>query len=157
MKIKVICIGKTGKPFLEKGEKEYLNRLSHYAKVEKIEIPDLKDTKKLTIDQIKSAESKLLLSKIDKASPIILLDENGDQYSSVKLSNFLQKKMNQGGKSINFIIGGAYGFSEELYQLANAKISLSKMTFSHQMVRILFLEQLYRSFTIIRNQPYHNN
>ena len=91
MKIKVICIGKTGKPFLEKGEKEYLNRLSHYAKVEKIEIPDLKDTKKLTIDQIKSAESKLLLSKIDKASPIILLDENGDQYSSVKFSNFLQK------------------------------------------------------------------
>ena len=113
--------------------------------------------KKLTKEQLAAQRNQNnALSKIDKASPIILLDENGDQYSSVKFSNFLQKKMNQGGKSINFIIGGAYGFSEELYQLANAKISLSKMTFSHQMIRLLFKEQLYRSHTILKGEKYHH-
>ena len=156
MKIKVICIGKTIKPFLEEGEKEYLNRLKHYSPVEKIEIPDLKNVKKFTKDQIKVAEGKLLLAKVKAGEQIILLDENGKTFSSVDFSKFIQKRFNQGGKGIVFLIGGAYGFSEEVYAKAQGKISLSLMTFSHQMIRMLFFEQLYRAFTIIKGEPYHH-
>ena len=156
MKIKVICIGKTIKPFLEEGEKEYLNRLKHYSPVEKIEIPDLKNVKKFTTDQIKVAEGKLLLAKVKAGEQIILLDENGKTFSSVDFSKFIQKRFNQGGKGIVFLIGGAYGFSEEVYAKAQGKISLSLMTFSHQMIRMLFFEQLYRAFTIIKGEPYHH-
>lgn len=156
MKIKVICIGKTGKPFLENGEKEYLNRLKHYSPVEKIEIPDLKNVKKFTKEQIKVAEGKLLLSKVQVGDQVILLDENGQNFSSVDFSKFIQKRFNQGGKGIVFLIGGAYGFSDEVYTKAQGKISLSLMTFSHQMIRMLFFEQLYRAFTIIKGEPYHH-
>lgn len=156
MKVKFICIGKTGKSFLEEGENEYLKRLKHYIPVERIEIPDLKNAKKLTFDQIKDQEGKEILSKIQAGDHLILLDERGDFLSSVQFSNFLQQKFNSGGKAIAFVVGGAYGFSDEVYNAASGKISLSKMTFSHQMVRMIFFEQLYRAMTILRGEPYHH-
>lgn len=156
MKVKFICIGKTGKSFLEEGENEYLKRLKHYIPVERIEIPDLKNAKKLTFDQIKEAEGKEILVKLQQGDVLFLLDERGKEYSSVEFANFLQQKFNTGGKAIVFVVGGAYGFSEEVYSAANGKISLSTMTFSHQMVRMIFFEQLYRAMTILRGEPYHH-
>ncbi len=156
MKVKFICIGKTGKSFLEEGENEYLKRLKHYIPVERIEIPDLKNAKKLTFEQIKELEGKEILAKVQAGDHLILLDERGDFYSSVQFSSFLQQKFNSGGKAIVFVVGGAYGFSDEVYQAATGKISLSKMTFSHQMVRMIFFEQLYRAMTILRGEPYHH-
>jgi 23S rRNA (pseudouridine1915-N3)-methyltransferase len=156
LKVKFICIGKTGKDFLVAGEQEYLKRLQHYISVERIEIPDLKNAKKLTIDQIKELEGKEILSKIS-GEQIILLDENGKNFSSVEFSQFLQQKFNQGGKGLAFVVGGAYGFSNEVYQQATIKISLSKMTFSHQMIRMIFFEQLYRGMTILKGEPYHHS
>lgn len=156
MKVKLICIGKTGKSYLIEAENEYLKRLSHYARVEKIEIPDIKGAKKLSKAEIKQKEGDLILQKIDASEQMILLDENGKTYSSVDFSKFLQKKFNHGGKGLVFIIGGAYGFSDEIYGRAAGKLSLSSMTFSHQMVRMIFLEQVYRAFTILKGEPYHH-
>lgn len=156
MKVKFICIGKTGKSFLEEGENEYLKRLKHYIPVERIEIPDLKNQKKLTFEQIKELEGKEILAKIQSGDQLILLDESGKHYSSVDFANFLQQRFNSGGKALAFVVGGAYGFSEEVYAAASAKISLSTMTFSHQMVRMIFFEQLYRAMTILKNEPYHH-
>ncbi len=156
MKIKFVCIGKTGKDFLIEGEKEYIGRLKHYVTLERIEIPDIKNAKKLSIDQIKDSEGKEILSKIVSGEQIVLLDENGKQFSSVEFSDFLQRKFNQGGKGIVFVVGGAYGFSSEVYEKASAKISLSKMTFSHQMIRMVFFEQMYRAMTILKGEPYHH-
>lgn len=156
MKIKFICIGKTGKSFLEDGEGEYLKRLKHYVSVERIEIPDLKNAKKLTFEQIKDLEGKEILAKLQQGDQLILLDENGNTYSSVEFSKFIQQKFNSGGKAIAFVVGGAYGFSDEVYKTAIGKISLSKMTFSHQMVRMIFFEQLYRAMTILKGEPYHH-
>jgi len=120
-------------------------------------IPDIKNTKNLTTKQQKIAEGKELLKKIVKSDAVILLDENGKLYNSIQFSAFLQKKMNSGLKKIVFVIGGPYGFSDDVYNRCNEKISLSPMTFSHQMVRLFFTEQLYRSFTILRNEPYHHH
>jgi 23S rRNA (pseudouridine1915-N3)-methyltransferase len=156
MKIKIVAIGKTHKPFLIEGENEYLKRLTKYIPIEKIEIPDLKNAKKLTQSQIREKEGKLLLSKIESHSLIILLDEKGKEFTSMKFSVWIQDKMNKGYKNIIFLIGGAYGFSDEVYKAANEKIALSKMTFSHQMIRMLFTEQIYRAFTILNNEPYHH-
>jgi 23S rRNA (pseudouridine1915-N3)-methyltransferase len=156
MKIKVVCIGKTGKSFLIEGEYEYLKRLKHYAHVEKIELPDIKNAKKLSENQVKIEEGKLLLNQIQSGDQVFLLDENGKTFDSVGFSSFMQKRFNQGGKAIVFIIGGAYGFSQEVYERAQGKISLSSMTFSHQMIRMLFFEQLYRAFTILKGEPYHH-
>lgn len=156
MKIKLICIGKTGKSFLIDGENEYLNRLKHYIPIEKIEIPDLKNAKNLSKDQIKEAEGREILSKTSTGDTIILLDEKGNKFGSVDFSNYLQQKFNSGGKNLVFIIGGAYGFSKEVYDKSNGKISLSAMTFSHQMVRMIFLEQVYRAMTILKGEPYHH-
>jgi len=138
VKIKIIVIGRTHKKFLEEGEKEYLKRLERYIAVERIEIPDLKNAKNKTIDQIKNEEGKLILSKIEKGGWVV------------------QERMNRGLKHITFVIGGAYGFSDEVYTVANEKMALSKMTFSHQMIRMLFFEQLYRAFSILKNEPYHH-
>lgn len=157
MKIKLVCIGKTGKDFLIAGENEYLKRLKHYVPIERIEIPDLKNTKKLSEEQIKDLEGKEILSKVNPGEQLILLDENGKQFSSVEFSQFIQQKFNQGGHGIVFVIGGAYGFSDEVYSATNSKISLSKMTFSHQMIRMIFFEQVYRAMTILRGEPYHHN
>ena len=156
MKIKIIAIGKTHKPFLVEGENEYLKRIKKYVAIEKIEILDLKNAKKLTFSQIKEKEGKLLISKIEPHSLIVLLDEKGKEYTSMKFSIWMQDKMNRGYKNIIFLIGGAYGFSDEVYKIANEKIALSKMTFSHQMIRMLFTEQIYRAFTILNNEPYHH-
>lgn len=156
MRIKIICIGKTGKSFLEAGEEEFWKRLKHYVKIERIEIPDIKNTKGLTISQIRFLEGKELLAKIATNDSVFLLDERGTQLSSIDFSDLLQQKQNLGIKSLVFIIGGAYGFSPEIYSTIQNSISLSKMTFSHQMIRMIFLEQLYRAFTILRNEPYHH-
>ena len=156
MKIKFICIGKTGKDFLQNGEKEYLDRLKHYLPVERIEIPDLKNVKNLSVDQIKVQEGKEIISKLDAGDILILLDENGKEFGSVQFAEFLQHRFNKGGKTLTFIVGGAYGFSSEVYDRSQFKISLSRMTFSHQMVRMIFFEQLYRAMTIIRGEPYHH-
>ena len=156
MKIKLICIGKTGKDFLVAGEKEYIDRLKHYVQIERIEIPDIKNAKKLTFQQVKDAEGKEILAKAGMTDRIFLLDERGKTYSSVSFSQFIQNQFNQGGKSIVFVIGGAYGFSEEVYARTSGKISLSTMTFSHQMIRMIFFEQVYRAMTILNNEPYHH-
>ncbi|MES2799105.1 MAG: 23S rRNA (pseudouridine(1915)-N(3))-methyltransferase RlmH [Bacteroidota bacterium] len=156
MKIKFICIGKTGKDFLIAGENEYLGRLKHYLSVERIEIPDLKNQSKLSFDQIKEAEGKDIFSKISPSDHVILLDENGKQFGSEEFAIFFQDKMNAGIKTMVVVVGGAFGFSSAMYERANAKISLSKMTFSHQMIRMIFFEQLYRAMTILKNEPYHH-
>lgn len=156
VKIKVICIGKTGKSFLVDGENEYLNRLKHYVPVERIEIPDLKNAKKLSIEQIKQQEGALILGKVNAGEQLYLLDEHGKTFTSEQFSVFLQQRFNQGGHALTLVIGGPYGFSEELYQAAAGKISLSSLTFSHQMVRMILFEQLYRGMTILRGEPYHH-
>lgn len=156
MKVKLICIGKTGKSFLSEGELAYQKRLSHYVSIERIELPDLKNAAKLSIDQIKDLEGKEIYAKIIDADFVVLLDENGKHYSSVQYANFIQQKMNAGIKNLVFVIGGAYGFSSQLYQRANHQISFSSMTFSHQMIRMIFFEQTYRAMTILKNEPYHH-
>jgi 23S rRNA (pseudouridine1915-N3)-methyltransferase len=155
MKVKLICIGKTGKDFLVAGEQEYINRLKHYVQIERIEIPDIKNAKKLSFQQVKDTEGKEILAKAG-GDRIYLLDERGKTYSSVGFSQFIQQQFNLGGKAIVFVIGGAYGFSEEVYAKASGKISLSTMTFSHQMIRMIFFEQVYRAMTILNNEPYHH-
>lgn len=156
MLLRIICIGKTGKKFLEEGEKEYLGRLVKYIPSEVIVLPDVKNAKSLSESQIKDAESKLFFQKIGEVETVFLLDERGKQYSSTEFSAFLQDQFNRGGKAVNFLIGGPYGFDEKIYRRANGLISLSKMTFSHQMVRLFFLEQLYRGMTILKGEPYHH-
>lgn len=156
MNIKVITIGKTNKSFLIEGENEYLKRLKRYVSFEKIEIPDIKGAKKMSQSEIKQKEGALILSKINTTDTVILLDDKGKDYSSLKFSNWLQNKMNISVKNLVFIIGGAYGFSDELYARGQEKLSISKMTFSHQMIRMIFFEQVYRGFSILNNEPYHH-
>lgn len=156
MKIKLLAIGKTDSKNLELIIAEYIKRLGFYISFEFQLIPDLKNTKSLSENQQKSKESVLLLKNIDATDVVILLDEKGKSYSSIGFSEFIQKKMNSGIKQLVFIIGGPYGFDETIYTRANGKISLSQMTFSHQMIRLFFIEQLYRAFTILKNEPYHH-
>jgi 23S rRNA (pseudouridine1915-N3)-methyltransferase len=155
MKIKCIAIGKTKSQDFSSLIKSYLSKINHYINFEFIIINEIKSIKNKSIQKNKEAEA--ILKNIKADSHIILLDENGKELSSVFFSKFIQHHLNSSKKEIIFIIGGAYGFSDKLLKRANEKISLSKMTFSHQMVRIIFLEQLYRSFTILKNEPYHNN
>lgn len=156
MNIKLIAIGKTDDKALQQLIDEYSKRLSFYIKFELEAIPDIKNVKNLSESQQKEKEGELILSKISNTDHLILLDENGKSFTSIDFSEELQKKMNMGIKTLVFAIGGPYGFSENVYQKAQGKISLSKMTFSHQMVRLFFVEQLYRGFTILRNEPYHH-
>ena len=156
MTIKLLTIGKTDDAALQTLIQTYVNRLGHYNKFELEIIPDLKKTKNLSVEQQKSAEGKLILDKISTSDFVVLLDENGKQFSSEGFSEYIQKRLNSGMKQLIFVIGGPYGFSEEVYSRADGKLSLSKMTFSHQMVRLFFVEQLYRAFTILRNEPYHH-
>ena len=154
--IKLIAIGKTDNNHLQSLIDDYQKRLGHYIRFEFEIIPDLKKAKHLSEVQQKEKEGELILNKIQKSDVVILLDENGKQLDSVAFSDYLQKHLNSGIKTLIFIIGGPYGFSDQLYQRANGKLGLSKMTFSHQMVRLFFIEQLYRGFTILRNEPYHH-
>ena len=156
MEIKLIGIGKTDKTELDQLIKSYQNRLMHYVRFSFEIIPDLKNSKNLSRRLQKEEEGKLILSKISNSDRLILLDENGQEMNSVGFSNFLQKQMNSGLKRLVLVIGGPYGFSEDVYKKASSKLALSKMTFSHQMVRLFIIEQLYRSFTILKNEPYHH-
>ena len=133
-----------------------MSRLKHYIPFSVVEIPELKNVSALTKDQIKTREGELILKNVRPTDDLILMDERGKQYTSVELSKVLQDKISYIGKDIVFVIGGAYGFSEAVYNRADSKISLSKMTFSHQMVRAIFAEQIYRAFTIMRGEPYHH-
>ena len=156
MNIKLITIGKTDNKNLQSLIDEYTKRLSFYVKFDLEIIPDIKNVKNLSEAQQKEKEGELILSKITSTDHLILLDENGKTFSSVGFSNFLQKKMNAGIKTLVFVIGGPYGFSDTVYKQAVGKVSLSEMTFSHQMVRLFVIEQIYRGFTILRNEPYHH-
>ena len=156
MTIKLLAIGKTDSVQLLQLISEYENRLKHYIKFDLELLPDIKNTKNLTEVQQKEKEGEAILKKINPTDVLILLDENGKQYTSIEFSNFLQKKMNAGIKQLVFVIGGPYGFSSSIYEKAQGKISLSKMTFSHQMIRLFIVEQMYRAFTILKNEPYHH-
>ena len=156
MNIKILTIGKTDDKNLKSLIEDYSKRLSFYIKFDLEIIADIKNVKNLSESQQKQKEGELILSKIAPTDQLILLDENGKNFSSVTFANELQKKMNSGVKTLAFVIGGPYGFSDDVYKKANGKISLSMMTFSHQMVRLFFIEQLYRGFTILKNEPYHH-
>ena len=156
MNIKLIAIGKTDNKSLQTLIDDYTKRLSFYIKFDLEIIPDIKNVKNLSESQQKEKEGELILSKLSQTDQLILLDENGNSFSSIQFADYLQKKMNSGVKTLVFVIGGPYGFSEEVYKKAAGEISLSAMTFSHQMVRLFFIEQLYRGFTILRNEPYHH-
>ena len=156
MNIKLIAIGKTDNKSLQTLVDDYTKRLSFYVKFDLEIIPDIKNVKNLSEAQQKEKEGELLLSKLTPTDHLIVLDENGKSFSSVGFSAELQKKMNAGLKTLVFVIGGPYGFSDKVYEKAQGKISLSLMTFSHQMVRLFMIEQLYRSFTILNNEPYHH-
>lgn len=156
MTIKIIAIGKTDNKQLASLIDDYIKRLGFYIKFSLDIIPDLKKSKNLSEAQQKQKEGELILNKINTTDSLILLDENGREHDSVAFSSYLQKHMNSGIKQVVFVIGGPYGFSEDVYKKSNGKISLSKMTFSHQMIRLFFIEQLYRGFTILRNEPYHH-
>jgi 23S rRNA (pseudouridine1915-N3)-methyltransferase len=157
MKITLLTIGKTEDKYLKDGLEIYLKRLKHYIPFTICEIPELKGTKNLSRDQQKSKEAELIFKNINSTDHVILLDENGLEFSSKQFSVFLNKKMVGGQQHLVFIVGGPYGFSDEIYQRSNEKISLSRMTFSHQMIRLFFTEQLYRAYTILKGEPYHHD
>tara|TARA_B100000929_G_scaffold287135_1_gene273330 strand:+ start:188 stop:706 length:519 start_codon:yes stop_codon:yes gene_type:complete len=156
MTIKLLAIGKTDSKALSQLISEYEKRLVHYIKFELEIIADIKNSKNLSEAQQKEKEGELILKKLNPTDVLVLLDENGKQFNSEAFSEYLQKKMNAGIKQLVIAIGGPYGFSETVYSRAQGKISLSKMTFSHQMVRLFATEQIYRAFTILRNEPYHH-
>lgn len=142
--------------YLKEGISVYQKRLKHYVNFEIIELPAIKKASSMPTEIIKKKESELIFKYLDKADSIILLDESGKTFSSDEFAGFLQKKMNAGIREMFFIVGGAWGFHEDLYKKANQTISLSRLTFSHQMVRLFFTEQIYRAFTILRGESYHN-
>ncbi len=154
MKVVLLSIGKTNEKYLEEGIKIYLKRLIHYTNFEYIELKDVKPTSDL--EALKNSEAKQFISSIQKDDVVVLLDEHGKEYTSIGLSKYIVQLQNNSTKRIVFIIGGAYGFGNEIIDRSNTKISLSKLTFSHQMIRLFFVEQLYRAFTIIRGEKYHN-
>jgi 23S rRNA (pseudouridine1915-N3)-methyltransferase len=156
MKITLLLTGKTEDAYLREGISKYLNRLRHYIRIDFIEIPELKNTKALTQEQQKAKEAELILKKLLPVDQVILLDEKGTQLSSQQFADYLDKKAISSVNNLVFIVGGPYGFDHSVYLRANDKISLSRMTFSHQMVRLFFTEQLYRAFTIIKGEPYHH-
>ena len=156
MNIKLLAIGKTDNKNLQTLIDEYTKRLGFYIKFDLEVIPDIKNVKNLSETQQKQKEGELILTKISATDHLILLDEKGKDFSSIAFADELQKKMNAGIKTLVFVIGGPYGFSEEVYQKAQGKISLSAMTFSHQMIRLFVIEQIYRGFTILHNEPYHH-
>lgn len=156
MKITLLVVGKTAFPFINEGIALYEKRLGHYVNYARVEIPELKGVQALSQEQIKEKEGELILKNIKNTDDVVLLDERGSTFSSIEWARNIEKKMVFEGKDIVFVIGGAYGFSQKVYQRANSKISLSRMTFSHQIIRVIFLEQLYRAFTIIKGEPYHH-
>ena len=156
MKIKLLAIGKTDDKNLNALIETYKGRLKHYIKFELEIIPDIKNVKNLSEKQQKEKEGELILNKLLPTDQLILLDEKGKDFRSLEFSQYLQKKMNSGIKQLVFVIGGPYGFSETVYKKSMGKVSFSKMTFSHQMIRLFVVEQIYRGFTILKNEPYHH-
>lgn len=156
MKITLVVIGKTNGKFLVEGIEEYTKRLSFYVPFNILYLPDVKNNKKLTEEQQKVQEGSTIMGSLDKSDYVVLLDEHGKEFTSIEFSKYIEKKMVTVAKRLVFIVGGPYGFSKEVKERANEKISLSKMTFSHEMIRLIFTEQLYRAMTIINNEPYHH-
>lgn len=156
MKIKLLFIGKEDAEMFQQAIDFYTKKIQFYNPFETIAIPYLKNTKSLSESEQKKREGELILKKIENGDFVVLLDENGKEKTSVDFSHFIQQNLNSGIKTVLFIIGGAYGFSDEVYERANQKLSLSRMTFPHLMTRLVFVEQMYRSFTILRNEPYHH-
>ena len=156
MKITLLTVGKTDKDWVRQGMDIYVSRLKHYIPFSVVEITELRNVSAMTKDQIKTKEGELILKQVKPADDLILLDERGKEYTSVELAKVIQDKISYTGKDMVYVIGGAYGFSDAVYQRANSKISLSRMTFSHQMVRAIFVEQIYRAFTIMKGEPYHH-
>ena len=155
MKIQLLITGKTNDPRLQSLIDDYQQRLKHYIPFELVVLPDLKNAKSLTEEQIKVAEGEAILARLTPAMDVILLDEHGKEFRSIEFADYLQKKMSS-GRDLALVIGGPYGFSQAVYDRANGKLSLSQMTFSHQMIRIMAIEQIYRAMTILRNEPYHH-
>lgn len=156
MKISFLTVGKTTFPFVKEGVDIFIKRIKHYTTFEYIEIPELKNTSSLSKEQIKEKEGDLILKHLRNTDKVILLDERGRSFTSIEWSKEIGREIISGTKSIVFIVGGAYGFSQSVYDRADGKLSLSSMTFSHQIIRLFFIEQLYRAFTIIKGEPYHN-
>ena len=156
MKVKLICVGKTDAKYLKEGIAIYTKRLQHYLSFEMIEIPDVKNVKKMSNDQQKQLEGEKILNHIKNIDKVVILDEKGKEFTSEKFADFFEKLSIQGTRNLIFIIGGPYGFSKELYERADYKIALSQMTFSHQMVRLFTVEQIYRAQSIIKGEPYHH-
>jgi len=156
MKITLLTVGKTEDAYIKDGIDKFVKRLKHYTKLEIIDLPELKNTKALTQEQQKSREAELILKKLSVTDHVVLLDEKGLEFSSVQFADYLDKKAIGSVQSMVFIIGGPYGFDATVYQRANAQLALSRMTFSHQMVRLFFVEQLYRAYSIIKGEPYHH-
>lgn len=156
MHIKLILIGNTNEAYLKEGIAEYFQRIKKYNSIDIIEIKDIKNAKNLSQDELKKKEGQQILQHVHSGDYVVLLDDKGKQYTSLLFADFVQAKMNVSIKQLVFIIGGAYGFSDEIYKLAKEKLSLSAMTFSHQLIRVVFLEQLYRAFSILNHSPYHH-
>ena len=156
MKITLLVVGKTEDKYLIDGMEKYLNRLKHYIGFTLVVIPELKNTKSLTEAQQKSKEAESIMKHLNNSDHVVLLDEKGKKYTSVSFSAYLNKQMIGSMQHLVFIIGGPYGFDDSIYARANSSLSLSDMTFSHQMVRLFFIEQLYRAFSILKGEPYHH-
>ena len=156
MKIVLITIGKTNEKYLIEGISDYQKRLKHYTNFERIEIANIKNAKNFSESELMKKEGELILKQIKNSDHLVLLDDKGKDFTSQKFAQKLQQWMLSGKKRLVFVVGGAYGFSEEIYKRGNEKLSLSKMTFSHQMVRLFFVEQIYRGYTILNNEPYHH-
>jgi 23S rRNA (pseudouridine1915-N3)-methyltransferase len=156
MKIQLVVIGKTNQDFVQKGLDEYFGRLKHYLAVEMLVIPDIKNTKSLSFDQQKEKEGELILKTVQPGDKIVLLDEHGKEFTSSGFAEYMEKQTLTVSRRLVFVIGGPYGFSSKVQEAAQEKIALSKMTFSHQMVRLIFVEQLYRAMTILNQEPYHH-
>ena len=156
MNIKLIVVGKTDQPYIRQGIEEYVSRLNHYVKFDMVVIPALKDAGNATPDEVRGKESLLIAKQLNGVDRVVLLDEHGEERTSVAFSHYLQKQMNAGIKTLAFVVGGAFGFAPSVYAAAHDKMSLSQMTFTHQMVRLFFVEQLYRAFTILKGEKYHN-
>lgn len=156
MKIMLIVVSKTDVPYIQAGIDEYVGRLKHYCDFELVVVPALKGMGKATSEEVKEKEGEQILRQLAKADAVVLLDEHGKEYTSVGFAEMLQGQMNRGTRTLAFVIGGAYGFSREVYAAATQRMSLSQLTFNHQMVRLFFLEQLYRAHTILRHEKYHN-
>lgn len=156
MKIILLVVGKTNDSYLSKAVDDYLNRLKHYIPVQIEVIPDLKNTKSMSFELQKEKSGESILKYLQEGDEVVLMDERGKEFSSMQFADYMEKKMSTVNKRMVFVIGGPYGFSEAVYARANGKISVSKMTFSHQMIRLIFAEQLYRAMTIIKGEPYHH-